>query len=315
IIDYIPGLPPLQLEDLPSHMQAGDPSNFVHQLVLEQLPFLEEAAWIIGNTVYELETTASDAIKEKCPLRSIGPLLPSIYLEGEVKQEESSVISRSLSLWEEFDCLPWLDSKRRCSVVYVSFGSRAQMSKAQVQEIAKGLMESEQAFLWVIRPDLVSSEASTTPTDNDDIFPQGFVEKTKDRGLVVPWSPQLLVLSHPSIGGFFTHGGWNSTVESLTLGVPMSVFAQGAEQHTNRMLIVNQWKIGLRLECCRDDGVIEGSEIARCVRALLQDEKIRKRSSEVKETIRKSVGEGGTSWKNMRDFVDYLMSLPVNDKN
>ncbi|KAH9310610.1 hypothetical protein KI387_025645, partial [Taxus chinensis] len=155
IIDYIPGLPPLELEDLPTDIQAGDPSNIVHQLVLQQLPFVEEAAWIIGNTVYELETAASDAIKEKCPLRSIGPLLPSIYQEGKVKEEESSVvISRSLSLWEEFDCLPWLDSKRRCSVVYVSFGSRAQMSKAQVQEIAKGLMESEQAFLWVVRPDL-----------------------------------------------------------------------------------------------------------------------------------------------------------------
>ncbi|KAH9310626.1 hypothetical protein KI387_025661 [Taxus chinensis] len=317
IIDYIPGLPPLRADDLPSDIQAGDPLNFVHQLIRQQLPVLEEAAWIIGNTVYELESQASEAIKEKWPpLRSIGPLLPSIYFEGEDKQEEFSVVSpRSLSLWAESNCLPWLDSKPRHSVLYVSFGSLAQMSKAQLQEIATGLMESEQVFLWVIRPDLVSSEASTPPSDNDNVLPEGFKEKTKDRGLVVPWSPQLLVLSHPSIGGFFTHGGWNSTVESLTLGVPMLVFPQGVEQQTNRMLIVSQWKTGLRLEGCRDDGIIEGSVIARCVRDLLQDEDIRKRSSEVKETIRNAVSEGGSSWKNMKDFVDYLMFLSTNKKD
>ncbi|KAH9310622.1 hypothetical protein KI387_025657, partial [Taxus chinensis] len=307
IIDYIPGLPPLQPEDLPSDIQTGDTSNLLHQIIVQQLPYLEEAAWIIGNTVYELESQASDAIKEKCPpLRSMGPLLPSIYFEDGDKQDEFSVVSpTSLSLWAESNCLPWLDSKPRCSVLYVSFGSFAQMSKAQVQEIARGLMESEQVFMWVIRPDLVSSEESTTPTDNDDILPEGFVAKTKDRGLVVPWSPQLLVLSHPSIGGFFTHGGWNSTMESLSLGIPMMVFPQAVEQHTNRMLIVNQWKNGLRLESCRDDGIIEGSEIARCAKALLRDDEIKRRSNEVKEIIKETVGKGGSSWKNMKDFVDY----------
>lgn len=161
----------------------------------------------------------------------------------------------------------------------------------------------------------MSSEAetttSTTDYNYDDILPEGFLEKTKDRGLLVPWSPQILVLSHPSVGGFFTHGGWNSTVESLSLGVPMLVFPQGVEQSTNRMLVVNQWKIGLRLDSCRDDAIIEGAEIARCVRALLKDEEMRKRSSEVRETIMKAVGEGGSSWKNTKDFVDYLVLLPT----
>lgn len=314
MIDYIPGLPPMHPEDLPSDIQSGDPSNVIHQLVVQQLPALKEASWIISNTVYELESQASDALKELSPLfRSIGPLIPSNYLEGEGKPQDFSIVSpRSLSLWAESNCLPWLDSKPERSVLYVSFGSLAQISKVQVQEIAMGLMESEQAFLWVIRPDLVSSEAETTTstTDYNDILPKGFFEKTKDRGLLVPWSPQLLVLSHPSVGGFFTHGGWNSTVESLSLGVPMLVFPQGVEQSTNRMLVVNQWKIGLRLDSNRDDAIIEGAEIARCVRALLKDEEMRKRSSEVRETIMKAVGEGGSSWKNTIDFVDYLVSLP-----
>ncbi|GLJ25454.1 hypothetical protein SUGI_0487360 [Cryptomeria japonica] len=314
MIDYIPGLPPMHPQDLPSDIQSGDPSNPVHQVIVQQLPALEEAAWIISNTVYELERQASNVTKEKSPVfLSIGPLIPSIYFEGEGKLEDFSIASpRSLSLWAESNCLPWLDSRPERSVCYVSFGSLAQISRVQVQEIARGLMESEQAFLWVIRPDLVSSEAGkTTSIDYIDILPGGFLEKTKDRGLLVPWSPQLLVLSHPSVGGFFTHGGWNSTVESLSLGVPMLVFPQGIEQSTNRMLVVNQWKIGLRLDSCRDDAVIEGAEIAKCVKALLKDEEMRKRSNQVRDTIMKAVGEGGSSWKNMNDFVDYLMSLPT----
>ncbi|GLJ25456.1 hypothetical protein SUGI_0487430 [Cryptomeria japonica] len=314
MIDYIPGLPLMHPQDFPSDIQSGDPSNPMHQVVLQQLPALEEAAWIISNTVYELESQANDVIKEKSPLFGpIGPLIPSTYFEGEGKQQDFFIEnSRSLSLQAESNCLPWLDSKPKSSVLYVSFGSFAQISRVQAQEIARGLMESEQAFLWVIRPDLVRSEAETTiSTDHNDILPEGFLEKTKNRGLLVPWSPQLLVLSHPSVGGFFTHGGWNSTMESLSLGVPMLVFPLGIEQSTNRMLIVNQWKIGLRLDSYRDDAIIEGAEIAKCVRALLKDEEMRKRSNQVRETIMKAMGEGGSSWKNMKDFVDYLMSLPT----
>lgn len=148
MIDYIPGLPPMQPEDLPSDIQSGDPSNIIHQLVVQQLPALKEATWIISNTVYELESQASDALKELSPLfGSIGPLIPSIYLEGEGKPQDFSIVSpRSLSLWAESNCLPWLDSKPERSVLYVSFGSLAQISKVQVHEIAIGLMESEQVF-------------------------------------------------------------------------------------------------------------------------------------------------------------------------
>uniref|UniRef100_A0A0D6QU70 Glycosyltransferase n=1 Tax=Araucaria cunninghamii TaxID=56994 RepID=A0A0D6QU70_ARACU len=304
-IDYIPGLPPLHPQDLPDNIQNGDSSSFLHQLVVEQWPALDEARWIIGNTVYELESEASDAVAERAPLISLGPFLPPAYLEAKGNNEDFSVVNpRSLSLWAESNCLPWLDSKPKSSVLYVSFGSVYQMSKSQVQEVARGLLESEQQFLWVIRPDLVSSGE---PNIEGHVLPEGFVEKTKARGLVVPWSPQLLVLSHPAIGGFFTHGGWNSTVESLSLGVPMLVFPLGADQYTNRMLVVSRLKVGLKLERCRDDGIVEGAEISRCVRAVLADGEMRRNSREVKETIRKAAGVGGSSWKNMKDFVDYLM--------
>eukprot|EP00253_Pinus_taeda_P014386 PITA_14386 len=304
IIDYIPGLPPLQPEDLPQDIQMGDASSGLHRLVVEQLSLLEETEWIIGNTVYELEREASDAVQETAaPICSLGPFLPSVYLESECKHKDISVNSTSLSLWEEKDCSQWLDSKARSSVLYVSFGSLARMSKTQVEEIAMGLLESGQNFLWVVRPGMLDSD------DNGDVLPEGFLEKTKNRALVIPWCTQLSVLSHPSVGGFFTHGGWNSTLESLSLGVPMLVFPQAIDQYTHRMLVVNQWKIGLKLETCRDDGVIERGEILRAVKLLVgskEGEEMRRKSKEIRETIRQATSEGGSSWINMQRLVDYI---------
>ena len=110
-------------------------------------------------------------------------------------------------------------------------------------------------------------------------------------------------------GGFFTHGGWNSTLESLSLGVPMLVFPQWADQYTHRMLVVNQWKIGLKLETCRDDGVIERGEIARATKFLLgsnEGEEMRRRGKEMRETIRQATSPGGSSWLNLQRLVDYI---------
>jgi len=293
IIDYIPGLPPLQPEDLPSDIQTGDTCNLLHRLVVQQLPLLDETEWIIGNTVYELEREASDGVRNTAaPICSLGPFLPSFYLEAECNHEEMLMNPTSLSLWAETDCGQWLYSKARSSVLYTSFGSMARISKAQVEEIAMALLESGLSFVWVVRPGMLNSDLEAI--DNGGVLPEGFLEKTKNQGLVVPWSNQLSILSHRSVGGFFTHGGWNSTMESLSMGVPMLVFPQWADQYTHRMLVVNQWKIGLQLETSRDDGLIERTEIARAIGALLvsqEGEVMRRNSRELRAAIRKASSE------------------------
>eukprot|EP01018_Ginkgo_biloba_P031123 Gb_30407 [translate_table: standard] len=218
-IDYIPGLPLMQPRDLPFQVKDNDLASFMHQLISCQFQLLDKADWVIGNTVYDLESEANDAVQVKtAPIHSMGPLIPLAYLLRGLNSEQV-IIKPKTSLWTESNCLPWLDLKPTSSVLYISFGSMNQVSQTQVLEIAMGLLESQQFFLWVVRPDIVSS-------DGADALPQGFLENTRDQGVVVPWCSQVSVLSHPPIGGFFTHGGWNSTMESLSLGVQILVFPQ-----------------------------------------------------------------------------------------
>ena len=54
-------------------------------------------------------------------------------------------------------------------------------------------------------------------------------------------------LSHPAVGCFFTHCGWNSMVEALSLGVPMVAMPLWTDQTTNAKLIEDLWKVGVRV--------------------------------------------------------------------
>ncbi|PQQ12784.1 UDP-glycosyltransferase 74E2-like [Prunus yedoensis var. nudiflora] len=103
----------------------------------------------------------------------------------------------------------WLDLKKACTVVYVSFGSVANLEEKQMEELALGLKRSKTSFMWVVRESEIQK------------LPSNFEEQTSEKGLVVNWCPQLQALAHRAIGCFMTHCGWNSTLEALSLGVPM----------------------------------------------------------------------------------------------
>ena len=68
----------------------------------------------------------------------------------------------------------------------------------------------------------------------------------KGKGLIIRgWAPQVLILDHEAVGGFMTHCGWNSTIESIAAGVPMVTWPLYAEQFCNEKLVKDVLKIGV----------------------------------------------------------------------
>ena len=154
-----------------------------------------------------------------------------------------------------------MDLEEPNSVVYVNFGSVIVMRHQQLVELAWGLANSKKKFMWVIRPDLVEGEAS--------ILPPEIVEETKDKGLLVGWCPQEQVLKHPTVAGFLTHCGWNSTLESITNGVPLICCSFFNDQTLNCRYISREWAFGIEM----DSDNVTRAEVEKLVKELLEGEK------------------------------------------
>ncbi|KAJ9560405.1 hypothetical protein OSB04_005565 [Centaurea solstitialis] len=191
IIDFIPSMKGIRLKDMPSFVRSTDPGEFMFKFATREATRAKKASAIILNTFEDLEHDVLNELSSiYSKVYSIGPLH---VLENNMKNDDLQLLGSSL--WkEETECLEWLDSKESNSVVYVNFGSIAVMTPEQLVEFSWGLANSNQSFLWIIRPDLVSGDSPMLPPE--------FLVATKDRGLLASWCPQEKVLNHPSIGGF-----------------------------------------------------------------------------------------------------------------
>lgn len=222
---------------------------------------------------------------------NIGPTVPSMYLDKQLPEDKN--YGFSLFNAKVTECIEWLNTKQPNSVVYVSFGSLVVLKEGQMMELASGLKQTGRFFLWVVRE-----------TETDKI-PKNFVEETSEKGLIVSWSPQLEVLAHKSISCFLTHCGWNSTLEGLSLGVPMIGMPHWTDQPTNAKFVEDVWKVGVRVKADAD-GFVRREEIVRCVGEVMEGDKgkeIRRNAEKWKVLAREAVCEGGTSDKNIDKFV------------
>ncbi|KAK2995877.1 hypothetical protein RJ640_029602 [Escallonia rubra] len=202
-----------------------------------------------------------------------------MYLDKRLEDDKDYGLSL-FKLGDE-DCIKWLDTKETGSVVYVSFGSLANLGEDQMEELACGLKQSNRYFLWVVR----ASEESKLPTN--------FATEASEKGRVVNWCPQLKVLAHPATGWFMTHCGWNSTMEALSLGVPMVAVPQWADQPTNAKYIVDIWQVGVRVKV-DEKGMIRREEIELCMREVMEGERgneLKRNAVRWKEFAKEAVGE------------------------
>eukprot|EP00253_Pinus_taeda_P034804 PITA_34804 len=306
----IPGLPLLNVSDIPSFLQPSNPNGPLLRLVMDQFKTLSEATWILGNSFDVLESKEVNSMKSIAPIRTVGPLIPSAFLDGQDPEDTDF----GAHMWKTVNCVDWLNTKEPASVVYVSFGSLSVLSKEQTEEIALGLKATGYSFIWVIRPSSSEGEINTEET-----LPEGFLAEISGQGLVVPWCPQVQVLSHASVGAFMTHCGWNSTLESLSLGVPLLAVPQWSDQTTNSLYIAEIWKTGLRLNKRPADGLVGKEAVEKCIKVVMESEvgvELRENASRWKKLSREAMGESGSSNKNIQEFVDDIArrasSLPLS---
>ncbi|CAI9765374.1 unnamed protein product [Fraxinus pennsylvanica] len=276
-LDWVSGMKDIRLRDFPSFIRTTDPKDIMVNYNILQTKNASRAKAVIINTYDDLEKEVLEAIREKFErVCTIGPLQ---LVEHEIKNPKLKSIGSSL--WKE-------DELHYCITV---------LSAKQLLEFAWGLANSNQHFLWIIRPDLVSGESA--------ILPEEYSREVEGKALMVEWCNQEQVLAHPSVGGFLTHSGWNSTIECISEGVPMICWPFFAEQQTNCRYVCTEWETGLEIE-----GEVTREKVAKLVKVLMEGEKgkeMGKRALKWKEKARLAVKPGGSSYQNLEFLINEIL--------
>nr|GLL28196.1 UDP-glycosyltransferase 88B1 [Ipomoea trifida] len=290
----IPGIPPIYTSDLPETTRHR--TDKVYRATMQLAVQMTEASGIIVNTFEALEPRAMKAITDglctpNAPtptLYCVGPLVANSNIHG-----YNGSVNGSVRYDNNECCLRWLDLQPSGSVVFLCFGSQGSFKDDQLKEMAVALENSGHRFLWVVR-----NRASER--DLDAILPEGFLERTEERGLVVKsWAPQGAILNHGSVGGFVTHCGWNSLLEALLAGVPMVAWPLYAEQRLNKAFMVEEMRVALPL-AESEDRFVYAAELEKRVREMMDSESkggmaIREHVMAFRDAAKAAVKENGSS--------------------
>ncbi|KAK4595292.1 hypothetical protein RGQ29_013652 [Quercus rubra] len=273
-VENIPGISSTDLEDLRIVFHENNPKGM--EQILNCFSMVSKAQYLLVNSFYELEAQAFDSSKATFPfpVYPIGPT--NRYLEPKLDQHSSVTTTSTI------DYLKWLDSQPAGSVLYVSFGSFFELSSTQMDEFAIVLCGSETCG--------------------------------GDKGLVVSWCDQLRVLCHPSVGGFWSHSGWNSVQETIYAGIPMLGFPLFLDQVPNSRKIEEDWKIGWRVKRAEigSEILVATEDILQHIQRLMDLEsckgkETRKRARELKNTCDQATAKGGSFDSHLDAFVsDFL---------
>eukprot|EP00249_Psilotum_nudum_P023182 c28777_g1_i1 orf=990-1952(+) len=278
------------------------PLAWLYNSLKEQFESVHKNEFVVCNSFSELEGGICESLQTEVPdMRLVGPLFLTDFLDD----LHSLDAGNRTSLWKEEECLHWLQEQPASSVLYVSFGSFTTLPASQLMEIARGLVSSQQRFLWVIRPDMVEGEASETLSD---VIVQC---STTPLGKVIQWASQPVVLSHPAIGGFFSHCGWNSLLESVSMGVPILGWPQMADQVMNCWMMVNEWKVGVGVEV-DEKNEVGWEAVERGVRIVMESKEGREmkvQAAQVKEAARRAVAAGGSSHRSVHTLVQHITRM------
>ncbi|XP_057972302.1 anthocyanidin 3-O-glucosyltransferase 2-like [Malania oleifera] len=301
---------PVPARVLPSFMVDKDGASTA---ILNSAKRLRESKGILVNTCVELESNTINTLNTNIGIDGTPPIYPvgPILNLTDDAQKGSSIMSAQ----KGSSIMSWLDDQPPSSVVFLCFGSMGSFSTNQVREIALALELSGRRFLWSLRmppPSTVKNNIGF-PTDYDnpeEVLPKGFLERTAGIGKVIGWAPQVAVLAHRAVGGFVSHCGWNSILESMWYGVPIATWPMYAEQQLNAFVIARELGLGVEIKIdYKDNGdLVNANEIERGIRGVMEgDEVIRKNVKEMREKIRKALTRDGSSYVSFGQFVQQMM--------
>ncbi|KAI3457640.1 hypothetical protein Pfo_014305 [Paulownia fortunei] len=283
------------------HKDGGSP------MFLNHAKRFRETKGIMVNTFLELEFQAMKFLSEDEKIPPVYPIGPILHEDGKNDRNPK---------YDEIT--KWLDEQPDSSVVFLCFGSKGCFDEIQVKEIAVALERSGHRFLWSLRkpPGEHKFETPGEYENTEEVLPEGFLQSTAGIGKVIGWAPQVAVLSHPAVGGFVSHCGWNSTLESVWCGVPMAAWPLYAEQQVNAFQLVKdlgvavEIKMDYRKSVTGNDMIVEAEEIENGIRRLMEPQSdIRVNIEAMKVKSRMALVENGSSF----DFIGRFIDNVIND--
>lgn len=277
-LEFLPGFSSIRAMDLPEGIISG-PLDSPFPIMLDKMgKTLPKATVVAINSYEELDLIVVETLKSRLhKFLNVGP----------------SNLTSPPPVSDPHGCLPWLNERENASVIYVSFGSMITPPRSEVIALAEALEAIGFPFLWSFRGNA------------EEQLPKGFVERTKSYGKVVPWAPQIKILEHSSLCVFVTHCGWNSTIESITGGVPMVCRPVFADQVLNRRIIETAWGIGVGVE----GGKFTKDETVNALKKVLSSEegkRMRENVGVLKKLAFKAVESDGSSIKNFKALVEVV---------
>ncbi|KAF8015530.1 hypothetical protein BT93_H1143 [Corymbia citriodora subsp. variegata] len=296
----IPGCKPVRPEDVVDPML--DRSDQQYREFVQHAGEIPMGDGILLNVWEDLQAETLAALKNEeflgrvvnGPIYTVGPLTRPV---------RPAILGKEL--------LDWLDKQPSESVMFVSFGSGGTMSAEQLAELAWGLELSQQRFIWVLRQPAVKSldgsffdvGKGVAGDEALSFLPSGFKTRTRDIGFILPsWASQVEILSHPSVGGFLSHCGWNSTLESIANGVPMIAWPLYAEQRLNATLLSEEIGVAVRPKVLPSKKIVGREEIEKLVRTVMVEEEghaLRARARDLKSSAQKAMARGGSSYESL----------------
>ncbi|OQU76989.1 hypothetical protein SORBI_3010G249800 [Sorghum bicolor] len=288
----VPELPPYRVRDLMQLGKGGHGHELIRELLARAVEAVEASSGLILNTFDALERDELAGIRRSLaagvPVFDVGPLHKLSPAGG---GDDSSLLRQDRA------CLEWLDARPR---------DLACMTPRDLAETAWGIAGSGVPFLWVVRPGLVRGAGGQSQHQEQQL-PEGFEAATRGRGMVVAWAPQEEVLRHRAVGGFWTHNGWNSTMESVCEGVPMLCRPYFGDQTGNARYVEHVWRVGFE-----DGGELERDTVEAAIRRLMtgtDGAEMRARAGELGKAAAECIEKGGSSCIAIDKLVTHIMSL------